>query len=203
MRENSDLKGMVNKYYEDLYKEEREKNIDLQKQFSDGKPLSQSSTKEKHSRPISANKHGRTLQEKQLQILADEVIEEQAELEPEEEANDINSKGEYNTPVQFKDIKHAILAIRFKLQYNKIDDLNTLSSKISMTLQEFATLLQMEFETNLKSSILIARFIFEEDSMQQNGKIMLNKDKSCLNSKIFLSLKTLVNLQNKLKVLSF
>jgi hypothetical protein len=176
---NSDSKEITKNTTKTCTRKRGRNNVDLQKQFSEIKTPSQTSSKEiKHSRPISASKHGRTLQEKQLQILADEVIEEQAELEPEEEANDNNSQSEFYPPVQFKDIKHALLALRFKLQQQKIEDINSLSSKVSLTLQEFANLLQSTSEAVCKKdSILIARFIFEEDSPHQNGKIKFEKDK--------------------------
>ena len=192
-------KRIINKYYEDLYKEEREKNVDLQKQLNELKSTNQSATKEKHSRPISANKHGRTLQEKQIQNLVDEVIEEQAELEP-EEVNTLEKEGEYNNPVKFKEIKHAVLKIRYQLQQNNIYDIKDISKQISMTLNEFSTFLHTNFALTEKDSILIARLIFEEDSKHHNGKILLNKEKSCLTNKIFTTLKSFINLQDKIKV---
>lgn len=190
----TELKKQQNskKYYEDLYKEEREKNIELQKQlkvkfYGFSYILSQKSDKankdveqKKSSRPISANKHGRG-RTVNLEKVSDQVIDEKVELEYAGQ-NNLESERKVDIeeevglpPLSIKDAENAILTLRFELQKAKINELRPYFKSISITSKEFEEDLQTKFGLSQDYSYIIARYIFQKDAKTYNpSKSMLS-----------------------------
>lgn len=190
------------KYFEDLYKEEREKNLDLQKQFADARPSGSATSDKKHARPISASKHGRLSADRTLAKVQDQVIDEQAELDPEDAPTDDRRDQPQPAALTFKDVRASALAARFRLQHQGVADVGDLVSAQSVTADDLAQLLRSRVGLTDQRAVELATFVFGECVRQtaDGSQEVLASSRSVPAAVAVAALKNALSLQAKIEV---
>ncbi|CAI2364847.1 unnamed protein product [Moneuplotes crassus] len=180
------------KYYEGLYKEEREKNLDLQSQTP--KKAVQEKDSVKNARPISASIHGRGIASSQkLEEVKENIFEDAIDNNMGDKSQDTENKSKknLNSPIELKHVRPIAFSLRLHISDMGIDSLKSVFSDISFTLNSFKDRVQKLFKLENEDGLKLARYIFEKDTVRHNGKIEFEPEKSLLVATIIKELEIL------------
>ncbi|CAI2360681.1 unnamed protein product [Moneuplotes crassus] len=182
------------KYYEELYQEEREKNIDLNSQS----PKRTTSGKDpdiiKNSRPQVASIHGRgKTSNKRLEEVKENIFEDTSNKSQKHMIEDGQEKlpKNQNPPIRLKSITAIALSMRLHISKMEIEDLKEIFPETSFTLESLRLKVKELFRLEDEQALKISRYIFEKDEPILNGAVKFDENKSMSSTEVISIVETL------------
>lgn len=175
IEEESNLK----KKFEELYSEEREKNLALRKHLDglthdDKKQIPRNQS----ARPRSASKYGRKNDSKDAEK-HDEAKDDKFGTQDDFGSNASAEKEILLNRINFTDIEHIAIELRETLKTRKIsfNDIPNIFTSEVMTLNDLKELLSNEYHIEETDALMTARYIFEEDEDDNESKVIFDDEK--------------------------
>jgi hypothetical protein len=198
----------LNKKFEELYAEEREKNLALRnhlEQQNKEKDDKKQIPRNQSARPRSASKYGRKNESNNATNNEPEEPEPKeipkAGTQDEFGSNASAEKEILLNRINFKDIESIALDLRFKLQSKKVDykKISSILPVNSLSLNDLKDLFTTQYGLEETDALMAARFICEEDEDQEESKILFDEDKQIESSIAAKKIQNFVRLNNDLK----
>jgi len=184
----------LKKKFEELYSEEREKNLALRQHLDEltkegKKPIPRNQS----SRPKSASKYGRKNDSGEPTKNQDEDDIDQFGSDAGEEEKEI-----LLNKINFNDIKAIAVGLRDKLKSKNVS-FNHIERELPnepLTLSEFKDLLSQKYRLEETDALMAARYIFEEDDIDSDNKVMFDELKQLETEIIVERLQKFIRLNN-------
>jgi hypothetical protein len=194
IEEESNLK----KKFEELYSEEREKNLALRKHLDglthdDKKQIPRNQS----ARPRSASKYGRKNDSKDAER-PDNEKEDKYGTQDDFGSNASAEKEILLNKINFTDIEHIAIELRETLKTRKIsfNDIPNIFPSEVLTLNDLKDLLSTEYHIEETDALMTARYIFEEDEDDNESKVIFDDEKQLESETVAERIQRFIRLDN-------
>ena len=190
----------LKKKFEELYSEEREKNLALRKHLDQlAKDDKKQIPRNQSARPKSASKYGRKNDTGNNSKQEDEFNKnEKLGTQDEFGSNASDEKEILLNRVSFEEVEHIAIELRNilkvkKISYNNIIDI--LPKRIT-ALKELKDVLSNKFNFEEAEAYMTARYIFEEDEDDNENKVLFDEDKKINSEAVAERIQSFIRLNN-------
>jgi len=197
IEEESNLK----KKFEELYSEEREKNLALRQHLDN---MTHEEKKQiprnQSSRPRSASKYGRKNDSHNDTNNEEKFADEQDKIGTQDDfgSNASAEKEILLSKINFDDIEAIAIELRETLKTRKISyrEIEKIFNMEILTLNDLKEVLSDQYNIEETDALMTARYIFEQDDEDDDNKVMFNEDKQLEVNTVALRLQNFVRLNN-------